>query len=98
MCPAIRTLRVRCPEWLVSRRVQMPYKKVFEVANPSSYERSGYIEVDLNALDVPVSLGRNDLRLIRVSPPPATEVAYQIDYTLGEERGRRIMTFPCAAI
>jgi hypothetical protein len=65
------------------------------VANPSPYERSDFVEIDdLNALGVPSTLGDRNLRLIRQWPGGSTEeVAFQIDYPFGKKAGYRTVVF-----
>jgi len=68
------------------------------VANPSPYERSDYVEVDLNKCGVDSSLGASDLKLFRVTPGggPWQEVPYQIDHVLGNNvpgGTKRVLTF-----
>lgn len=65
-----------------------------EVANPSPYERTDYVEVDLESLGVDASLGEESLTLIRqYSDNNPEEIPYQIDYVFGRNRGKRILTF-----
>jgi hypothetical protein len=72
----------------------MGYSKDFEVANPSSYPRSDYVDVDMQMLGVPKNLDQKSLRLFRINPDDSlTEIPYQIDYILGRKAGNRIMTF-----
>ncbi len=66
------------------------------VANPSPYPRSDYVEVDLKAMGVPSCLDEGDLKLFRIDPNDDNdweEVPYQIDHVLGNEAGNRVMTF-----
>lgn len=73
----------------------MPFKRIIEVANPSPYERSDFVEIDdLSALGVPPTLADKNLRLVRQWPGgSAEEVAFQIDYPFGEKAGYRTLTF-----
>ena len=65
-----------------------------DVANPSPYERSDYVEVDLESLGVDPELDESSLRLLRLNNGgSSTEVPFQIDRVLGENFPRRIMTF-----
>jgi hypothetical protein len=71
------------------------YQKYFDVANPSKYERSDYVEADMESLDVPDPLKEKSLRLSRVySSSAREEIPFQIDQILGEGVGKkRVMTF-----
>lgn len=70
------------------------YQKIFEVANPSPYERSDYVQIDLNALQVPGELDEKSLTLCRLDDDGGKqEIPYQIDYPFGEDVGMRTMTF-----
>ena len=44
----------------------MPFQHEFKVANPSSYPRDDYVEVDMETLGVPASLNEKSLKLSRV--------------------------------
>jgi hypothetical protein len=70
----------------------MPFKHTIKVANPSPYERSDYVEVDLESAGVPPDLDDKTLRLLRNWPTGSTEEAYQIDYPFGRKAGYRILT------
>jgi hypothetical protein len=72
-----------------------PFKRTIEVANPSPYERSDFVEIDdLKALGVPSALDDKTLRLMRQWPGGSTEeVAFQIDYPFGTEIGYRTLAF-----
>ena len=73
----------------------MPFKHIIQVANPSPYERSDFVEVDdLKALGVPSTLDDRNLRLLRQWPGGAQEeIAYQIDYPFGRKAGFRTLAF-----
>jgi hypothetical protein len=72
----------------------MAFQKRFEVANPSPYRRSDYVEVDLEWLNVPPGLGELTLKLSRLSPQGGKmEIPYQIDSIFGKNVGTRVMTF-----
>lgn len=72
----------------------MSYSKEIQVSNPSKYVRSDYVEVDLGVLKVPEALGQDSLRLLRKAPNGAfDEVPFQIDYILGKNGRKRVMTF-----
>lgn len=64
-----------------------------KVANPSPSERSDYVEVDLESLGVPPSLGENSLRLFKKDNGSEREIPYQIDSILGKNSPKRILTF-----
>jgi hypothetical protein len=67
---------------------------LIKVANPSPYERSDYVEVDLESLGVDSSQDEKSLKLSRVEGDNAPkEIPYQIDYPLGRELSKRILTF-----
>jgi len=68
----------------------MPKGWTIHVANPSSYPRSDFVEVSLEGLEVPVSLGAGSLRLWRVfGEDQRREIPYQIDPVFGPEAGHR---------
>lgn len=71
------------------------FKKEFSVSNPSPYERSDYVEVDLKALEVPPELDEYSLILYRLNEKGGkkTPIPFQIDHILGEKNKRRFMTF-----
>jgi hypothetical protein len=73
----------------------VPFKRIIEVANPSPYDRSDFVEIDdLNALGVPPTLDDKNLRLMRKwSGRPPKEVAFQIDYPFGTKAGYRTLSF-----
>lgn len=69
-----------------------------DVANPSPYVRSDYVEADLQAMGVPPNLGEDNLKLFRVAPGSGAreEVPYQIDKVLGTDDStglKRVLTF-----
>ena len=64
-----------------------------KVANPSPYERSDYVEVDLESCGVPPSLDENSLRLFRKDNESEREISYQIDWIFGKNFPKRILTF-----
>jgi hypothetical protein len=70
----------------------MPFKHTIKVANPSPYERSDYVEVDLESAGVPPDLDGTTLRLVREWPAGPSEEAFQIDYPFGRKAGYRILT------
>jgi hypothetical protein len=71
----------------------MPFEHIIKIANPSPYERSDYVEVDLECAGVPPRLDGESLRLLRKWPSGATEeVAFQIDYPFGRDVGYRVLT------
>ena len=56
------------------------------VANPSSYSRSDYVEVNLDKLEVPPNLGEKSLRLFRLEQGNSRrEIPFQVDSILGQE-------------
>lgn len=70
------------------------YQRTFDVANPSPYERSDYVQIDLNKLKVPPSLDEDALTLYRLNNDDRQqEIPFQIDYPFGRENGSRIITF-----
>jgi len=73
----------------------VPFKHTIEVANPSPYQRSDFVEIDdLNELKVPPAPDDKNLRLVRKWPGGSTEpVAFQIDYPFGIKAGYRTLTF-----
>jgi hypothetical protein len=78
----------------VRKTVSVPREWRIHVANPSTYERSDYVDVDLDRLSVPRSLGEGSLRLFRLWPSGSEqEIPYQIDYLLGKDAERRALVF-----
>ncbi len=71
----------------------MSFKHTIKVANPSSDERSDYVEVDLESAGVPPDLYDKTLRLVRNWRTGSSEEAFQIDYPFGREAGYRTLTF-----
>jgi hypothetical protein len=67
----------------------MGYQCTINVANPSAYPRSDYVEVALDALGVPDSAV--ELRLFRLRGPERTEVFCQLDHPFGDRA--RTLTF-----
>ena len=69
--------------------------KEFYIANPSSYERSDYVSVDLRALNVPADITKKGLvRLYRIHDDGfKEEIPYQIDKLLGDYSDNAILTF-----
>jgi len=70
----------------------MTFKHIIKVANPSPYERSDYVEVDLESAGVPSGLDDKSLRLFRVWPSGLSVEPFQIDYPFGPSAGYRILT------
>jgi hypothetical protein len=67
---------------------------MFRVANPSPYERSDYVEVDMELLGVPIHLNEKSLKLSRLASPDLTqEIPYQIDSLFGRSAPKRVLTF-----
>jgi len=65
-----------------------------DVSNPSPYERSDYVQVDLEELGVCPSFNENNLKLSRKNQDGSlTEVPYQIDYPEAKEPRRGIFSF-----
>ena len=64
-----------------------------EVANPSPYQRSDYVEVDLESLGVDSNLDEKSLRLFRKNDSMLEEIPFQIDHLLGKYFPKRILTF-----
>lgn len=72
----------------------MPFQHEFKVANPSSYSRDDYVEVDMETLDVPASLDEKSLKLSRVTGHQRLEeIPFQIDSVLGAGSRKRVLTF-----
>ena len=72
----------------------MSFRHEFKVANPSSYPRDDYVEVDMETLCVPASLmNEKSLKLSRVTKEGPEEIPFQIDSVLGEEAPKRVLTF-----
>ena len=71
----------------------MPFRRSIQVANPSSYFRSDFVECDLGYLSVPPGLGEGSLRLSRINSWGKEEIPYQIDEPCGSGGGYRVMTF-----
>jgi len=72
----------------------MAFKKEFNISNPSVYQRSDYIEVDFDHLEIPKQLDEYSLKLSRIYPDGTLEeIDYQIDNLLGEKRENRLLTF-----
>ncbi len=69
----------------------MPWK--INVANPSDYMRSDYVEINLERLGVPAGLDKNNLKLSRLHGEEKEEIPYQIDSVLGLASPVRILTF-----
>jgi hypothetical protein len=71
------------------------YETNFEipVANPSPYERTDYVHIDLDRLGVPPRLNENNLTLYRYCNSKPEKVPYQIDYLVGRSGHLRVMTF-----
>jgi len=67
----------------------------FKVSNPSSYNRSDYVEVDLDKqFDIPELIDEKTLRLFRIyKNTEKKEIPYQIDYIPWGKSVKRIMTF-----
>jgi hypothetical protein len=63
-----------------------------KIANPSPYERSDYVEVDLESVGVKSGLDSRTLCLSRVWPTGPVEEAFQIDYPFGRGADYRILT------
>jgi len=63
------------------------------VANPSPYYRSDYVEVDLESLGIDSSLNDSSLRLFQHHDDSLKEIPFQIDYVLGKDVHKRILTF-----
>src|SRR4051812_23803834 len=72
----------------------MAFQKTLRVANPSPYERSDYLEIELSACEVPRGLDETSLRLYRIWPGNhREEVPYQLDYPFGRQSNHRVLTF-----
>ena len=75
----------------------MPFQHEFKVANPSSYPRDDYVEVDMETLGVPASLNEKSLKLSRVTGHKEhqrlEEIPFQIDSVLGANSPKRVLTF-----
>jgi hypothetical protein len=72
----------------------MPFQREFEVANPSSYVRDDYVEVDVARLEIPASLDERSLKLSRVTAHQRREeIPFQIDSELGVGSPKRVLTF-----
>ena len=70
------------------------YQKDFGVANPSPYERSDYVQIDLDKLQVPAELDEKSLTLYQLNTNnEKQEILFQIDYPFGRDVGSRVMTF-----
>ena len=77
-----------------------PLEVQFDIANPSSYHRTDYVQVDLDRLVNPdgsnqlPDLDENKLTLYPLyRSGRGNPIPYQIDYPLGREGGRRVLTF-----
>jgi hypothetical protein len=75
---------------------------IIEVANPSTYDRSDYVEVDLASYGVTVAEADQRLRLFRIwseekGHENKEEIAYQIDRLFGVSNPRRVLTFISSA-
>jgi hypothetical protein len=65
-----------------------------DVSNPSPYQRSDYVQVDLKTLGVDGPLDEQHLKLCRENKDGSlTEVPYQIDYPEGKEAFGGILSF-----
>ena len=65
-----------------------------DVSNPSPYERSDHVQVELEKLGVDPSFNEEHLKLSRKNKDGSlTEVPYQIDYPEGKEPLRGILSF-----
>lgn len=71
----------------------MALERTISVANPSPYERSDFVEVDLEAVGLPVNLDERTLRVFRKwRGRELQEIPFQIDYPFGRGIRRRILT------
>lgn len=72
---------------------------IIEVSNPSSYERSDYVQLDLDKLGVPAELDERKLTLYQLMDGGEERaIPYQIDYPFGEALRTRVMTFFAAGM
>lgn len=71
------------------------FAKKIDVSNPSPYNRSDYVEVDLSHphLEVPESLTFKLFRVWGDSQQERQEIPYQIDKIYGSSNNKRILTF-----
>jgi hypothetical protein len=68
------------------------FRKEFYVSNPSPYERSDYIEVDLSHLGIPDDVESFKLfRLWGDSKQEKQEISYQIDKIYGSNNRKRVL-------
>jgi hypothetical protein len=73
----------------------MGFRTQINVANPSSYFRSDYVEVDLKSYKMPIGLNEKNLRLYRYFEENKSkkEIPFQIDNILGTDGQHRLITF-----
>jgi hypothetical protein len=70
------------------------FQVAFGVSNPSPYQRTDYVQVDLDRLNVPPELDEASLTLYRLDQDGRSQpVPYQIDYPLGRTAKMRVLTF-----
>jgi hypothetical protein len=77
----------------VRRGTDVSFQIAFDIANPSDYTRSDYVDVDLDRLGVPAGLGEPNLRLSRLERGGRWEVPFQVDPLYGEGGPERVLTF-----
>jgi hypothetical protein len=72
------------------------FEAEFSVSNPSPYERTDYVEVNLGSLKVPYELGEESLKLYQIPPYGDRQpIAAQIDHPAGRGAGIRVLSFLC---
>ncbi|MBI5594246.1 MAG: hypothetical protein HY881_27670 [Deltaproteobacteria bacterium] len=74
------------------------FQWTIDVANPSPYSRSDYVESDLEAIGVDASLDVNSLQLFQKQGNNLIRIPFQVDYMLGKASHKRSLSFFCEDI